>query len=522
VDTVSGGITPIYAGNDSGIYKSVAGITYQYAGAPNAWTRIGLASASALYPAAGTVFVRSGANTLRYRGTPGQFIALGNGLGKIVGTTSAAYAINASGNVVRLDSPDIRTPVRSSGDAREIVAGGAHIFVLTATGPVLRLEDDGMWTDISCSGEPSEAGCADGCEPGPTPTRVAPAYTDTAVAIQNAARNVQYDVLTQHNDIARTGAAVHEDILTPAAVAGGAFGYLGSVAVTGRIYGQPLYVENAAVICNGQPLRNANMAYVATLENIVYAIDVDQRKVCWSTAQLACPQKAWATDIAGDCQNAAEDGACNGNLNMPDGGIPREVGVRVGIVSTPVIDLAKSVMYVVARHRAGSDARGRFFVHAIDTRTGQLVAKVEAVADTLNGRDDCNGKPFHPSLSTQRAGLLLVNDKLFVAFAGNAGESSAVNYFGHVLGFDVSNPANPTNLAKSFCATPESDGPSRWTGNRARRGNLDGGRWACFRRDERLLHNRQWRLRLRRWLIRRFENPGATQSRQLAEQFRQA
>jgi hypothetical protein len=119
-----------------------------------------------------------------------------------------------------------------------------------------------------------------------------------------------------------------------------------------------------------------------------------------------------------------------------------------------VIDVTKSVMYVVTREREGSDARGRYFVQVVDTRTGQLVAKVEAIADTLNGRDDCNGKAFHPSLSTQRAGLLLVNDKLFAGFSANAGEDSTIEYHGHVLGFDVSDPANPVNLRRSFCATP--------------------------------------------------------------------
>ena len=79
---------------------------------------------------------------------------------------------------------------------------------------------------------------------------------------------------------------------------GGAFGYLGSVAVTGRIYAQPLFVKNAAVVCSGQAVRNANIAYVATLENIVYAIDIDQRTVCWQTEALGGPQKAWGADCS--------------------------------------------------------------------------------------------------------------------------------------------------------------------------------------------------------------------------------
>ena len=151
---------------------------------------------------------------------------------------------------------------------------------------------------------------------------------------------------------------------------------------------------------------NANIAYVATLENMVYAIDVDQRTVCWQTEALGVSRKKPGRE---SCRAAMADGACNQNFNYESSSrvAPTrapETGVRVGIASTPVIDLAKSVMYVVTRVRDGSDARGRYFVQVLDTRTGQLVAKVEAIADTLNGRDDCNGKPFHPSLSTQRRG----------------------------------------------------------------------------------------------------------------------
>jgi hypothetical protein len=94
---------------------------------------------------------------------------------------------------------------------------------------------------------------------------VAPSYSDQAFKIQTAASNEQFDVLTQHNDIARTGAATHEDILTPANVHGHQFGLLGSVPVEGKIYAQPLYVEKAAVVCSNEgseTVTNANIAYV--------------------------------------------------------------------------------------------------------------------------------------------------------------------------------------------------------------------------------------------------------------------
>ena len=56
-----------------------------------------------------------------------------------------------------------------------------------------------------------------------------PSYSDRAFRIQTDAANARFDVLTQHNDLARTGAATHEDILTPANIKSGQFGLLGSV-----------------------------------------------------------------------------------------------------------------------------------------------------------------------------------------------------------------------------------------------------------------------------------------------------
>ena len=62
------------------------------------------------------------------------------------------------------------------------------------------------------------------CEQALTPAGVAHQYSDHAATIQNLASNKQFDVLTQHNDVARTGAATHENILTPYFVAKNSFG----------------------------------------------------------------------------------------------------------------------------------------------------------------------------------------------------------------------------------------------------------------------------------------------------------
>src|SRR2546421_5479753 len=78
-------------------------------------------------------------------------------------------------------------------------------------------------------------------------------------------------VLTQHNDNARTGANLAESILTPDAVAApGRFGKLFERQVEGQVYAQALYVPNVAF-----PQGQRNALYVATMRNNVYAFDAD-------------------------------------------------------------------------------------------------------------------------------------------------------------------------------------------------------------------------------------------------------
>lgn len=275
------------------------------------------------------------------------------------------------------------------------------------------------------------------CSPAPTPGPLV-SYADVAAAVQNDAANAQYNVLTQHNDNARAGAATHETTLTPAAVKNG-FGLLGRVPIDGKLYAQPLYVEQAAVSCGGGPVSNRNIAYVATLANVVYAIDVDTRAVCWSTPTLGCGQNG--------------DGLLGFNPEQREG----PGAVTVGIVSTPVIDLARSVLFAVSRE---ADAAGiHFFLNTLDTRTGALVGRAEV---TGGGAGDCGGQAFVPASHNNRAGLVLVDNKVFLAFASTIGEDASTPYHGWVIGFDVSDPAAPTSLPHAFCSTPTQHGAGVW------------------------------------------------------------
>ncbi|MGC1363281.1 MAG: hypothetical protein WA826_19070, partial [Silvibacterium sp.] len=80
----------------------------------------------------------------------------------------------------------------------------------------------------------------------------------------------QVDVLTQHNDLARTGANLKETVLTPANVNEKQFGMLFKHVVDDQVYSQPLLVTNVKIGGGWH-----DVVYVTTVNNSVYAFDAN-------------------------------------------------------------------------------------------------------------------------------------------------------------------------------------------------------------------------------------------------------
>src|SRR5471030_468470 len=90
------------------------------------------------------------------------------------------------------------------------------------------------------------------------------------LAVAHHPAKAQVDVLTQHNDNARTGVNLNETELTPANVNKAQFGMLFKRVVDDQLYTQPLVVTGVNVGGGTH-----DVVYVTTVNNSVYAFDAN-------------------------------------------------------------------------------------------------------------------------------------------------------------------------------------------------------------------------------------------------------
>ena len=138
--------------------------------------------------------------------------------------------------------------------------------------------------------------------------------TDAAASTESAGVAAEPDspanVLTYHNDNARTGLFANETILTPRNVNSRDFGKIAFFSVQGLVDAEPLYVSQLTIA-----RAKHNVVFVATEHDLVYAFDAD------TSAQL------WQVSLLGPDESTSDDRGCG------------QVKPEIGITSTPVIDL---------------------------------------------------------------------------------------------------------------------------------------------------------------------------------------
>lgn len=244
----------------------------------------------------------------------------------------------------------------------------------------------------------------------------------------------QNDVLTQHNDIARTGLNANETLLTPANVNSNQFGKLFIQPVDGIIVAQPLYASN--ILMNDGLFHN--VVYIATQHNTVYAFDADSTQ-----GTNAAP--LWSTSLnGGGTTDPISDYGCTGTHYT-----------EIGVMGTPVIDPGKTTLYVVAKTLNGSVRN--FSLHALDIRTGNELlggpVVITGTAQSSNGSGT-----FNPIFQMQRPALLLENGTVYIAFGGNGCDTYTYN--GWLFGYNAQN----LQQQAAFLVTPDGMRGSIWQG----------------------------------------------------------
>ena len=228
------------------------------------------------------------------------------------------------------------------------------------------------------------------------------------------------DVLTYHNDIARTGQYLAETTLTPANVNAAHFGKVAFLAADGKVDAQPLYVGNVSM--NGA---QHNVVYVVTEHASVYAFDADTHATLWRRSLLG-----------------------SGETTSDDRGCP-QITPEIGITSTPVIDRsrgANGILYAVAMSKAGNGVIHQR-LHALDLSTGaELLGGPTEIAATYpgNGANSTNGvTAFDPQQYAERQALTLVNGNVYLAWTSHCDQGA---YGGWVMAYSADNLAQTSAI----------------------------------------------------------------------------
>ena len=241
------------------------------------------------------------------------------------------------------------------------------------------------------------------------------------------------DVLTWHNDLARTGQNLNETILTPANVNSIQFGKLFVINTDGQVYAQPLYVSSLTI--PGKGIRN--VVYIASEHDTVYACDADSGAMIWQVSLL---KQGEAT---------SDDHNCNSQISP-----------EIGVTATPVIDRSvgpHGTIYVVAMSKLNTSYFQR--IHALDLATGaeEFDGPVDIAATYPGtGTDSVDGTlPFDPKQYKNRAGLLLSNGIVYTTWASHCDNRP---YTSWIIGYD----ANSLARARVFNLTPNGTDGAIW------------------------------------------------------------
>jgi hypothetical protein len=220
------------------------------------------------------------------------------------------------------------------------------------------------------------------------------------------------DVLTYHNDVARTGQNLNETVLGLSTVNAATFARLALVTGDGKVDAQPLYLSGVSIPSGGV----RNVLYMATEHDTVFAIDASSGATLWSRSLLGAGE---TTSDARGCS---------------------QVTPEIGITSTPVIDRSRGpngALYVVGMTKTSAGTYAQR-LHALDVAVGtELFGGPQTVQATYpgSGAGSSGGSViFDAKQYEERAGLLELNGKIVTVWTSHCDIDP---YTGWVIAFDA-------------------------------------------------------------------------------------
>jgi outer membrane protein assembly factor BamB len=261
---------------------------------------------------------------------------------------------------------------------------------------------------------------------------------------------VPFSVTTRSYTNARTGANIHETVLTPALVRTRGIKRLFTLKLDDArgTEGAPLIVAGAGPFADGS---HHDAVYICTMNNSVWAFDANTGAKLWpAPVALGPPVK-----------NIPRGMPKAGNIDS------KFINDHWGILSTPVIDTESNTLYAITWSSEANTAQQSLLqsvhhLHALDITNGS--ARHPAIK--LDGIiDEDSGFRFISPAQKQRAALLLerVKDgagnmhKTLFMVCGSVAETSRRAH-GWVLAFDLEKFA----LAATYVTTRNTHGAGIW------------------------------------------------------------
>ena len=240
-----------------------------------------------------------------------------------------------------------------------------------------------------------------------------------ALVLGVTSMSAQVDVVTRRNDNSRSGVNSQETMLTHDTVRT-RFGKLWTLYADAKIMAQPLYVSNLTVpllsivgtTAKSKCSRGCNAVIFATMKGTIYAYMADEKPTTKDDTLL------WATYLSDG--NACKCGATGPQNGSGDFDMWAVDDPWWGVLATPAIDRGSNSLYAVAWT---NDQQYR--VYNLNLSTGRIQKGPVAVQGSIDGQTFAANASGWIQRRKQRAGLLLSNGLLYVAFGGDNPDSLA-------------------------------------------------------------------------------------------------